>query len=180
MAALGAKVADPDRFATMLPDTVTDGSVLHAQEAFTNVYLDFFTPEELSEVAAFLRTDASRRLRAVQQGQPPLNPRMDFNIDLPSLLPDAYRDIPGLLTPEEIAVCESFLDGAAGNALKRNTLGFKFLLAVAESVVKTDEVDTRLNTPYVIRILEADGIVTFPNRIIRENVIEQLRNHVQE
>lgn len=184
LAEVGVSIADHDRFAAMLPNSATDGAIDNILQRIENKYLELFTPQQLAEIAAFHRSDLGQKLLNAHKEQA-LQDSYDNNLDVRFADIHAHEQsyLAQLLTPEELVEFDNFSESDAGKVLQENanrlgtTAGFSVLGRIME--VSMSEPQINLDTLYMIDILETDGIIAFPNRIWRNDLIKQLRNDLQ-
>jgi hypothetical protein len=184
LAEVGVGIADHDRFAAMLPNSATDGPINNILQRIENKYLELFTPQQLVEIAAFHRSDLGQKLLNALEEQA-LQDSYDNNLGV--RFTDIYAHeqsyLAQLLTPEELLEFYTFSESDSGKALQENanslgtTAGFSVIGRIMEVSMSEPQID--LDTPYMIDILETDGIIAFPNRIWRNDLIKQLRNDLQ-
>lgn len=172
---LGGSVADPGRFAAMLPDAVVADYPLLFRHRLSERLAEVLTADELSGVAAFMQTETGALLFAVGM-QPHPVPGAGHMVSDIGMFPGANVDLSAFLTTEEMAEYAAFLNSEAGRALRRERVGVSLsgLGAYFFTIMHAQRAEPRLSEPYVIEILETDGIVTFPNRIARRDVIRSL------
>lgn len=175
LAKLGGRVVDPERLAAMLPESVSDPAVGHLHKALAVGYRRAVPDEHLTAIAAFLRSDTGTMLHAVVvERQQAVAARAD-GITIPRILPEGCLEDLGVLTEQETEICRTFMASPAAEALRSPVAGIELVFLLQASLAQVDRIPIQLNASYMIRILEADGVVTFPNRVARRNVIDQLR-----
>lgn len=177
LAALDGTITDRERFAAMLPESATDAVLADVHRALADSYADHLSAAELSGIVAFLRTGAARKLRDLAPAQPPLAAGQDFAVRLPGIRPDPYALLDGDFTAEEIAASTAFLTSPAAAALEREVsrLGTAQFFAVTQALMRTNGSETHPDAAWMVPILEADGIVAFPNRVLRQQAIDTVR-----
>ncbi len=181
---LGVRISDRDRLARMLPDSRDNAILEHSLQKIETLYLEAFTAEQLAEIAAFHRTDLGRKLLNASAPKPSAaSSDPDNRFRGYSIYALDESDLADLLTPEEQEEFNAFYESDAGKTLEENaielsqTSGFTIIGAMATALRTEPQID--LDSGLILEIIEADGIVTFPNRILRRDLIERLRNDLE-
>jgi hypothetical protein len=179
LAVTGISIADPERFASMIPDSATDERMARLYQDIADEYLSRFTSEQLEELAAFHRTNILVKLRAAFEVRAIRYSRSDDNIAELN-----REDLLQVLTPEELIAYEEFSNTETGRALERHAFPLGLTQASAYTFHEWDgsvlvPLEPDMRGPYLLDIFEADGVIRFPNPIWRKDAIEQLRNEIE-
>ncbi len=173
---LNLTIIDPDKFADLLPDSLTDPQLALAREKIVALHIRLFNAEQLAGIAEFQRTTVWEKL-VNASSDPSIQ---DEFIVWPYLSLDAAR-LSQYLTPAEVQSYETFFEEDAGKAFddKSTSMGIGVLLAGIVDWFDKPRTAAEMNTTYMIKILETDGVIGSPNRIWRRDVIAQIRSEIE-
>ncbi len=176
-ATLGVGIANHDRFAPMLPDSRANRAIESILQKIEALYLDRFTAGQLAEIAAFHRTALGQKLVSVPERQPAQD--SDGNTARYSIYARGRDDLVSLLTSEEQEAFDAFYGSVAGKALNDNAseiaqmMGFFAIGGLVGGLQSEPQIDT--DPAFVLDVLETEGVISFPNRIWRRDLIERAR-----
>lgn len=148
------RVIDYEGFAELLPDELADPHVERIQMAAKRQILQAMKPESLERLADYLRN------RPLEEQDAP-----DAIEDEPVTLKEFTQELSRLVEDEKFKneITDQILLMHSGVAL------------LALMMSETQSIEAELNAPYMAEILETDGVFTFPNRIVRKDLIREIR-----
>ena len=175
---LGGMLVDPSALAAMLPDQIVDSAIAEIEEGLIATYLTKFSATEIADIATFYRTSAGQMILALAHASQEFTTDADGpHITGPTeILIQSPDLIVSVLSAEELAGYEAFVASPTGQALKDQEMSVNFAQAfvIFGAYMQAATSDLGDEMSYLLPIIEADGIVVFPNRIIRQKAIDRL------
>ena len=149
------KIKDNDRFVALLPYSNSDSLFERLQKAVSDRLVQSWEPAQLKSVADYLR----------QTPPKPLAVRADAKEDTgdtPLTIDQVQQKISGL--PKD----DGFKSEMALTVIS--------VMLISLTVQETSKIEVDLKAPFVADMLEVDGVFSFPNRIVRKDIIRDLRS----
>ena len=149
------KIKDHDGFIALLPASFSDELFDRLQKTVSDRLVQSWEPAQLESAADYLRQ------------RPPESPvvRSDANAGLGNkvfTIVEFKQEISGLQKDD------TFKDEIALTAIG--------VMLISLMVQETSKIDIDLKAPYLADMLEVDGVFSFPNRIVRNDLIRELRS----
>ncbi|MCF6273072.1 MAG: hypothetical protein L3J37_07755 [Rhodobacteraceae bacterium] len=161
-------IKDEERFLEMIPEIATDEAVQRLKLQIENIIIDRYGSDHLAEIAGFFRTPFGEEMLSIAKDH-------NLFVELQSQSPqggpiERWRSY---LSPQERAQFSVFTNTPAGKAFVtqtwsiRRSLHYQFWDRYLWPAPP-------LNSPYIIEIIQADGILKFPNIITRQSLLREL------
>lgn len=164
----GVAIVDRKAFINMIPDVAADEAVERLKWHAGQFIIESYGQRYLYEIAVFFRTPTGQKMLAIAKDQ---NLFKVLHRQSPKGGPiERWRDH---LSPLDRARFNAFANSEAGQFFVTQTWAVRRSLhyLIGES---SRWPEPPLNRPYIVDILKADGILKFPNRIIRQTLISEL------
>lgn len=149
------KIKDDDRFVALLPYSNSVSLFERLQKAVSNRLVQSWEPAQLESVADYLR-QMPPKLAGVRA-----DAKEDAG-DTPLTIDQVQQKISDL--PKH----ESFKNEMALTAIS--------VMLISLMVQETSKIEVDLKAPFIADLLEVDGVFSFPNRIVRKDIIHDLRS----
>ena len=176
------KIIDFDAFSEKIPNSITDIAVDGLRQDMTDRILEDFTAEQLSEIVDFFHSDAWNRLNQIYEYQSKQRlSKGDRTTVFPTIKGYSEKKIRNILSSEEFQQYQSFYASDAGVVFRRKVHGLTRNLGINAQLApfRFRNVEPELNKPYMLEIFQAEGIVVFPNRIVRKDMIAKLKASIR-
>jgi hypothetical protein len=145
------RITDNEKLLGLLPVQISDPMIEHIRQAAVDRLAQRVKPAQLASLAEYLRNTPPAMRSAKEAG---LGDRV--------------------LTIEEFQ--QEIAALAEGEALKNDiALTFVGVLLIHLAVREVSQIDTNLASAEIADMLEVDGVFGFPNRIVRQDLIRELR-----
>ncbi len=180
-AEMRARISDPDRFTSMLPESIMEHTLEIASQRAADPYLDTFTTDELAGIAAFFRSDLGQVMmhdsdRFTSEGA---TDNAYTVSDCGMSLFGEFQEL-HFSTPEQREAFLEFCESDAGQAWYDNYIalhiGTGFTILFAAIGVGRSDAHIEEHPEFILEVMEADGVLSFPNPIWRRDMIEQVRS----
>jgi hypothetical protein len=155
LSTLSVKIKDQDRFVALLPNYFSADLFDRLQKMASDRLVQSWEPAQLESFADYLRNRPPQS-PAVGTGQDPDTGGKVATIE------DYQQEISGLQT-----------DDSFKNEIALTAVG---VMLISLIVQETSQIEIDLKAPYVADMLEVDGVFSFPNRIVRNDLIRELRS----
>jgi hypothetical protein len=154
LAARSVKIKDDDRFVALLPDTVSVSLFERLQKAASEQLVRSWEPAQLASFAHYLRN------------MPPVSQAVQSAAN-------ADTENRALSVEEfQLKVAALERDETAKNEIAMTAV---VVMLISMVVQENRRIEINLKAPYVADMLEEDGVFSFPNRIVRNDLIRELR-----
>lgn len=154
LATRSVKIKDQDKFVALLPDTVSGSMFARLQKTAADNLVQNWDAAQLASFADYLR-----KLPLVLQAGPSVATE---NTQKPPL---SVEELPSKIT----ALGH---DDTFKNEMALTAVG---VMLIALVVLEANKIEIDLRAPYVADMLEVNGVFSFPNRIVRNDLIRELR-----
>lgn len=159
---VGARIADPVRFAELIPDTAIQ-SALEAQiSRVKSADLEAYDPDDLVSLDAFLLSPLGRKY-------------MESLVWL-SDGPNGIIRPPPELTPYEQSEVDRFLSSSAGKSWRENGLrvGLVAFFAHLDTYTPDGRPIANIKAPFLLLIVETPGVLEFSNFLQKRDFVSEL------
>ena len=154
LAARAVKIRDSDKLVALLPDTVSSSLFERLQEKASDQLVQSWEPAQLASFAEYLQK--------LPPGSQAVQSAANKDTEDSALTVKEFQ--------QKIAALE--LDNTAKNEIASIAVA---VMLIALVVQENRKIEIDLKAPYVADMLEEDGVFSFPNRIVRNDLIRELR-----
>ena len=145
------KIKDHDKFVALLPQYYSDSVAARVQKMASDQLVQSWEPGQLESAAEYLRQSPLE----LRLGQYDANEATGLTLE--EVLQETSTDVKS----------DTFKDEAA-----LSTVAVMLIFLVVQ---EADAIEIDLKTPYVADMLDVNGVFDFPNRIVRNDLIRELR-----
>ena len=161
-------IVDEDRFRDLMPDQAAEDAVKLIKSNAVDFIADHYGADNLSEIASFFRSPTGEKMLKVARDKGLFN----------TLFYRSVTDLPvqhwrSHLSPLELSRYNAFANSEAGRIFVKKTFVIRKALFYQFNDMSKWPTPP-LNRPYVVDILKAEGVLRFPNRVVRQSLIREL------
>ncbi len=169
-------ILDKERFDMLIPESAADEAFLRLRGQLANTIIEGYGPEHLNEIVNFFKTPLGDEMLAIAKGRDLFADKL-----IQSALDGPVRPWLNLLSTQQRLQFNSFGITPAGQAFISQTWAVRRILFYQKYYHHDHQkraylrwAAPPLDRPYIIEMIQAGGILRFPNPIARQSLLNEL------
>jgi hypothetical protein len=169
----GVTIIDQSRFEQLIPEHATEDVLQQRKSHVAEIIIESYGAENLAQIADFFRTPFGQKMLLIAKEEKLFDRQLRSSLKRGKNGPiNRWRSY---LSPLELAHFSTFANTPSGQVFVKQT--WKVRRSVHNEFWNPSHWPAPpLDRPYIVEIMKTDGVLKFPNRIVRQSLISELSN----